>query len=273
MSGAGAGVRACRTGRRGQRGGEGECREALQDPAARLCPAAGTVQPLGFGEGVPPNPSRQLRTHGAGSAAGRRGVRGRRLHSPAEAGKGGGSAGAPTRALAAPPGRRPCPRGSPAEPDGAGSPSRRAWGAQREAACRPRRLAPVPTSLVSHGWSEVLFLKRLQGGLKQPPTSLPERAVDCQPCSGQGTRAVHLAAGRMGPPGWRLGAGGAPTPKPEAGGPPLLLGTGGSGPEGWGVSLPSYSERWLIRAPRGGESCGMVDIRELPQASRRPGGL
>lgn len=56
MSGAGAGVRACRTGCRGQRGGEGECREALQDPAARLCPAAGTVQPLGFGEGVPPHP-------------------------------------------------------------------------------------------------------------------------------------------------------------------------------------------------------------------------
>lgn len=244
--------------------------------AGSRCPALpgrGDRAAFGIWGGGPPNPSRQLRTHGAGSAAGRRGVRGRRLHSPAEAGKGGGSAGAPTRALAAPPGRRPCPRGSPAELDGAGSPSRRAWGAQREAACRPRRLAPVPTSLVSHGWSEVLFLKRLQGGLKQPPTSLPERAVDCQPCSGQGTRAVHLAAGRMGPPGWRPGAAGAPTPKPEAGGPPLLPGTGGSGPEGWGVSLPSYSERWLIRAPRGGESCGMVDIRELPQASWRPGGL
>lgn len=33
--------------------------------------------------------------------------------SPAEAGKGGGSAGAPARDLAAPPGRRPRPRGSP----------------------------------------------------------------------------------------------------------------------------------------------------------------
>ena len=172
-----------------------------------------------------------------------------------------------------PQGDGPARGGRLAEPDGAGSQSRRAWGARRETACRPGRLAPVPTSLVSHGWSEVLFLKRLQGGLKQPPTSLPERAVDCQPCSGQGTRAVHLADGRMGPPVWRPGAAGAPTPKPEAGGPPLLLGTGGSGPEGWGVLLPSYREPWLIRAPRGGESCGAVDIRELPQASRRPGGL
>lgn len=180
--------------------------------AGSRCPALpgrGDRAAFGIWGGGPPNPSRQLRTHGAGSAAGRRGVRGRRLHSPAEAGKGGGSAGAPTRALAAPPGRRPCPRGSPAELDGAGSPSRRAWGAQREAACRPRRLAPVPTSLVSHGWSEVLFLKRLQGGLKQPPTSLPEPRW-----------TVSLARGR-GPgrctwrlEGWDLRAGGRGRPVP-----------------------------------------------------------
>ena len=113
MHGAGAGVRACGTGRRGQRGGVGECREAPQDPAARLCPAAaGAAQPLGFREGGPPQstaeyPWRWLRRGEA------RGARPAAPLSPAEAGKGGGSAGAPVRDLAAPPGRRPRPRGSP----------------------------------------------------------------------------------------------------------------------------------------------------------------
>lgn len=126
--------------------------------------------------------------------------------------------------LLRPQGDGPARGGRLAEPDGADSPSRRAWSALREAACRPGRRAPVPTSLVSHGWSEVLFLKRLRGGLKQPPTSLPVRAVDCQPCSGQGTRAVHLAARTMGPPGWRRGAAGAPHPQARGRGRPSSRG-------------------------------------------------
>lgn len=77
-------------------------REALQDPAARLCPAAGTVQPLGFGEGSP-NLSRQLRSAALAPPRGGAGC-GRRFHSPAEAGKGGGPAGVSNPSLlAAPP--------------------------------------------------------------------------------------------------------------------------------------------------------------------------
>lgn len=89
--------------------------------------------------------------------------------------------------------------------------NRRVRGARREAAGRPGRLAPVPTIRVSHGWSEVLFLKRLQGGHKQPPTSLPMRAVDCQPCVGQGAWAVHLAGGTgWGAAGLKAGGRGVP---------------------------------------------------------------
>lgn len=47
--------------------------------------------------------------------------------------------------------------------------------------------------------------------------------MDCQPCSGQGTRAVHLAA-EDGTSGLEAGAAGAPTPKPEAGGLPSSRG-------------------------------------------------
>lgn len=270
MHGAGAGVRACGTGRRGQRGGVGECREAPQDPAARLCPAAaGTAQPLGFREGGPP--SRQPSTHGAGSAAGRRGVRGRRLHSPQQRLERAGARREPRPETSLrPQGDGPARGGRLAGLDCSGSGlvpgKRRAWRTPREAARRPGRRSPVPTSRVSHGWSEVLFLKRLQGGHKQPPTSLPVRAVDCQPCGGQETRAVHLAARTVGPLGWRPG-------KPGAGRMPLLPGDWRPRDGRLGSVVAQLQGALADQSSPRRRKLWSIDIRELPQASRRPRGL
>lgn len=133
-------------------------------------------------------PSRQ---RSAGPAAGRHGVRCWRPHSlEPRLGRAGARLELQPEPLAAPPGRRPGPQGGQVWLSSSGPRLARRnqelWGSWREAAGRLRRGAPVPTKRLSHGWSEVLFLKRLQGGHKQPPTSLPARAVYCQLCAGRG---------------------------------------------------------------------------------------
>lgn len=137
--------------------------------------------------------------------------------------------------------------------------NRRAWGVRREAAGRPRRGASVPTNRVSHGWSEDLFLKRLQGGHKQPPTSFSLRAVDWQPVRGRGWGGAPvlewcdcLAGGR-----------GSAFPPAQAGGQAHAPPRGGLGSvvvqlQGTVADQSSRRRRKLWSS----------DIRELPQASR-----
>lgn len=200
---------------RGAGAGSARSRCGLGPPRfARAPRGPRSLWDLGWASPPPAPPSRQPSAGGAWPRRGEeRGARPAAPLSRAEARKGGGSIRAPARALAAPPGeaarlaggaRLGWPVPALARHPGAGG----LGGARREAAGRPGSLAPVPTSRVSHGWSEVLFLKRLQGGHRQPPTSLPMRAVDCQPCVGPGAWAVHLAGGAVGQPGYRPGVGG-----------------------------------------------------------------
>lgn len=153
------------------------------------------------------SPSRQPSAGGAGPAAGRSGcagrsgVRGRRLHSPELRLERAGARTEPQpEPLAAPPGGGPARRGVPGwagwfqfrprtqKPEGLG------LGSLERGSRRPRFGVPVPTNCVSHGWNEVLFLKRLRGGHKQPPTSLRARRGLWARC-GPGW-AVHRALGR-----------------------------------------------------------------------------
>lgn len=197
MHGAGAGVRVCGTGRRGQRGEGWDCTEASRDRVARLCPgAAGSAQPLGFGVGGPrvdspapvaPAPPRR----DAGCAAG-----GSTLQS--RGWKGRGLGGSPS----------PNPRCTPRDWAGGFQPRTRELEGL-ELAERGSRPARAPRSCPHQPRESRLergfIFKRLEGGHEQPPTSLPVRAVDCRLCAGQGAGAVHLAAGTVGPPGWRPG--------------------------------------------------------------------
>lgn len=165
-------------------------------------------------------PSRQPSAGGSDSAAGRRGVRARPLHSPQpRLERAGALLELPSEPSLRLQGGGPARDGRQAGLAGSGSRfapgNRRAWGAWREAAGRPRSGAPVLTNRVSHGWSEVLFLKRLQGGHKQPPTSLSVRAVDCQSCAGQGAAAVHLALERWDCLAGGRGLLGSPAPQPS----------------------------------------------------------
>lgn len=129
-------------------------------------------------------------------------------------------------------------------------------GARREAAGMPGRLAPVPTIRVSHGWSEVLFLKRLQGGHKQPPTSLPCALWTVNPVWGPGPGRCTWRVERGG--GSRARGGGqrsAPRPSWLPGAAPPLRGWRPRGGR-LGSVVAQLQGTWLIRALGGGESCG-----------------
>lgn len=201
--------------------------------------------------------------------------------SRAEAGKGGGSAGALVQALAAPSGRGPDPWGASGRSCGSQLPHS---GTGEGRAARDSRPARAPRSR-PHQPRE----SRLERGFIFKTTSRGAGAAsNFPPCarygpsalSRAGAGAVHLAAGTVRPrcPGGGRRAPPIPQLSRQGGSPtrrrtPLLAGTGGPGEEGWGVLSPSCREPWLIRAPRGGESCGAGtpgSCHSLPGGARRP---